>query len=238
MSGCQNGFKLPDFQSLIHLPASHTFTAISLFDLDHTLLRVNSSFEFGKFLYCRGVFSKSLMLKLAGIYALHKAGLISIQVVQNKIFKLIFAEKSLDFFLELATIFVHHHLDTLLYEPAYRKLKSARDQGEFVAILSASPDFLVNLISQKFEVQFIEASTYSIHPNRKFSHISRFLVGRDKAAYSALCSQRLGISQQNISAYSDCISDLPMLEAAGKPIAVRPGKKLNTICKNRGWEVI
>ncbi len=39
-------------------------------------------------------------------------------------------------------------------------------------------------------------------------------------------------------AYSDSISDLPMLEAVGHPVAVNPDKRLNAIAIERGWPIV
>ena len=42
--------------------------------------------------------------------------------------------------------------------------------------------------------------------------------------------------QQSV-AYADSASDLPMLEAAGHPVAVNPETKLAAIARKRGWHV-
>ena len=46
-----------------------------------------------------------------------------------------------------------------------------------------------------------------------------------------------GFSLEEAVAYADSASDLPMLEAAGHPVAVNPEPKLATIARRRGWHV-
>ena len=38
------------------------------------------------------------------------------------------------------------------------------------------------------------------------------------------------------SAYSDSATDLPMLEAVGRPVAVNPDRALAKVARERGWE--
>jgi fatty acyl-CoA reductase len=47
----------------------------------------------------------------------------------------------------------------------------------------------------------------------------------------------LGLTRDETVAYADSTSDLPMLEAAGFPVAVNPEAKLATIARRRGWLV-
>jgi hypothetical protein len=39
-------------------------------------------------------------------------------------------------------------------------------------------------------------------------------------------------------AYSDSISDLPMMEAVGHPVAVNPDSELDALSHERGWPVV
>lgn len=50
-------------------------------------------------------------------------------------------------------------------------------------------------------------------------------------------AERLGLTRDGIVAYADSTSDLPMLEAAGLPVAVNPEAKLAAIARRRGWPV-
>ena len=46
-----------------------------------------------------------------------------------------------------------------------------------------------------------------------------------------------GLDLEQSVAYADSASDLPMLEAAGHPVAVNPETKLAAIARKRGWHV-
>jgi len=46
-----------------------------------------------------------------------------------------------------------------------------------------------------------------------------------------------GIDLAASSAYSDSATDLPMLEAVGRPVAVNADRALAKVAKERGWEM-
>ncbi len=240
MKSCQDreGADLLDFRSLAQLPSSSKFTSIAIFDLDHTLLNVNSSYCFGKFLYRQGVFSTLLMFKLVSFYAMHKAGILSIKNLQLKIFSTLFEGRSYQFFYEKARVFIQEYLPEMYYQPAVKEFKDAQAQGAFVVILSSAPDFLVGLIARELGAVHWEATAYSVARSGNFSSISRFLLGNEKAIYSILCSEKLGIDKVNITAYTDSILDLPLLNSAGNKVAVKPDRQLKALSKYHSWRVI
>ncbi len=46
-----------------------------------------------------------------------------------------------------------------------------------------------------------------------------------------------GIDLANSYAYSDSITDLPMLEMVGNPVAVNPDRELSRVARERDWEI-
>lgn len=46
------------------------------------------------------------------------------------------------------------------------------------------------------------------------------------------------IDWENSFAYGDSISDLPVLELVGNPVAVNPENRLKTVAEQRNWEII
>lgn len=65
-----------------------------------------------------------------------------------------------------------------------------------------------------------------------------FVYGEGKVeAISRLATDR-GYELRMCYAYSDSISDLPMLEAVGHPVAVNPDSELEAVAKERGWPVV
>jgi HAD superfamily phosphoserine phosphatase-like hydrolase len=62
-------------------------------------------------------------------------------------------------------------------------------------------------------------------------------TGEARALIMAAYADAEGLRLEEAVAYADSASDLPMLEAAGHPVAVNPEAKLATIARKRGWHV-
>lgn len=57
------------------------------------------------------------------------------------------------------------------------------------------------------------------------------------AAMNEIC-QKHGVEMLRCKAYSDSFSDVPMLEAVGKPAAVNPDRRLKRVAAERGWPIL
>lgn len=213
----------------------------SFFDLDHTLLKVNSSYSFGKFLYHHGVMSTFQLLQLVPAYFLHKAGIFSLSYLHHITFKKFFMGLPRPFFKKLVDLFLNENFEKMLYLPAFERLNDAKQSGHFVAILSNSPDFLVEGFAKKLDVPYFESSVYGIDKAHRFSHIKHLMQGSDKAACVARAIKTFELSNDNISIYSDSILDLAFLLCSGKKgkkVGVNPDKKLRALCQKNNWEII
>jgi HAD superfamily hydrolase (TIGR01490 family) len=216
----------------------HKHSHASLFDLDGTLLKVNSSFCFGKYLYQHGFFSMFRLLQLGCIYFFHKIGLISIESVHHTVFKRIFKGRCSKQVAQFADLFIETHLNSMLYSPAIDRLKKAQFAGHFVAILSSSPDFIVKSIAQKLNVLHVESSIYSVDAEGKFSHIEHLVEGNVKAGWVTKAAQDHAIAFEGITGYTDSVIDLAFLLSCGNKVLVNPGRKLRAMGRKRRWETI
>lgn len=217
---------------------SASYSHVSFFDLDHTLLKVNSSFKLGVYFYQKKFFSTLNMLYLSGCYGLHKIGLFSIPQVQQKIFRHLFLGTHSSVIAPLAAVFLDEHFEKMLNLPVVQLLRQAQEAGHWTVILSSSPDFLVKLIAERLNVDAWESTRFEVDRNKRFCRISRMLLSQDKARYVGQVGKRWGIAREKMTAYSDSILDLEFLESVGCPVAVNPDRALRAVCKQNDWLVL
>ena len=62
-------------------------------------------------------------------------------------------------------------------------------------------------------------------------------TGEARALLLAEWAESLGLDLERTIVYADSTSDLPMMEAAGIPVAVNPEPKLAAIARRRGWQI-
>lgn len=211
---------------------------ISAFDLDHTLLTVNCSYSFGKFLFSQGRLSLPKMLYLVSCYAAHAAGMISVAALHQLNFDVLFKGRAASEYERLVGLFLDEYLQTLIYHPAFKVFSDANESGHHTAILSSSPDFLVRPIAHRFNAAHVSSTKYLVGESGLFCELGPIMSGEEKASVLREIANQLRVSQENIYAYSDSHLDLPFMEAAGHAVAVRPNRQLRKISTSRGWTIL
>lgn len=215
---------------------------LAVFDLDHTLIKGNSSFLFGQFLFRIGYLSLRTTLSLAWDYFLHKRGFLSLKDLHYNVFQKFLEGKSLFEVMKYSEDFIKRHLPSILYQPTLQRLQDIRLKGGKIAILSSSPSFLVEAIALYLKVDIWLATHYQIDEKSCFHQVSNIVEGVDKARFLKNIQSSYGIKTSDVIAYSDSLLDLPLLEAAGLAVGVvgtgRIDKKFYDLCQKRGWEMI
>lgn len=209
-----------------------------VFDLDHTLLKVNSSYRFGNYLFRQNYFSFLAFIKCLAYYARHKLLGLSIEKLHYKTFSALFKGRSLQDLQKHVDRFLNETLETMLYPPVYQRLQEAQERGEYTLILSSSPDFLVGPIAKRLATTDWKATVYQPDEEGNLSCLSSILEGEKKAQHVRLLSSQLGLDQASVTVYSDSILDLPVLKIAGRAIGVVPDFQLKQICQEKGWEIL
>lgn len=186
-----------------------------IFDLDHTLLTVNISYEFGRHLYRRGWISPLKLIALLSLWVRHKYLSLSMAKLHRKTFNLLLQGVKMRNLHDEVPAFLEK-LPTFLYPPAINRLTPDS------LILSSSPDFLVVPIAQRLGVEGMGSIYVS-------DSECRLLDGPAKAKL---------LPPGPCTYYTDSILDLPVLEAAHTCVAVQPDRSLRRLAHKRGWEII
>lgn len=128
-------------------------------------------------------------------------------------------------------------LRPLCYVDALDEIAVHHAAGHAVVIASASPEPLVEPLAALLDADFVLATKVQIVDGHLTGELDDFNHGRVKA----LAVERLATSQgwdlKQCWAYSDSISDLPLLEVVGRPVTVNPDRLLRKLAKERDWPV-
>lgn len=211
---------------------------LSVFDLDHTLFLVNSSYAFGRHLYRASLLSSLQVMRFLPLYALHKGGALSTAALHRAAFRLLFRGKELAPFLGELSRFLDGALERLLYPPAYRALREAKGAGHLTLLLSASPHFIVEEIAGRLGFDGWGATPYQIDAAGRFIAIGEIMEGEAKRKWLLEHRRQLGVARERITAYSDSHLDLPLFEVVGRCVAVNPDRALRALSSKRGWPIL
>jgi HAD superfamily hydrolase (TIGR01490 family) len=211
---------------------------LSVFDLDRTLIDCNSSFQFCRFLISKGVLPLSALGHASYCYLRLQMGRLSLFDLHQTIFHKILRGLPVEQLEEHVGAFIEQVISRALYAPATACLKLAQHLGHHTAIFSTAPQFLVREIARFFEVGTWEATEYAVDRENRLCSVERVVQGEDKANFVFAMEKGLGLSRDQVTAYSDSYLDLPFLLSAGTAVAVNPDRKLRAHSKHSSWSII
>jgi HAD superfamily hydrolase (TIGR01490 family) len=133
---------------------------------------------------------------------------------------------------------LHSIIDPLVYDEAVTVIEEHHRAGRDVIIVSASGAEIVEPIGELLGVDDVIASRLAVQGGRYTGEIQFYAYAANKAeAMRTLAAQR-GYDLASSYAYSDSMTDLPMLEAVGHPHVVNPDRELRRLARDRGWPVL
>jgi phosphoserine phosphatase len=96
----------------------------------------------------------------------------------------------------------------------------------------------VRPLSQYFGASGVIATRAEIDDDGRYTgELAFYAYGDQKAEAIEGLAERLGIDLDASYAYSDSVTDLPMLSVVGHPVAVNPDRDLRREAEERGWQV-
>ena len=117
-----------------------------------------------------------------------------------------------------------------------RRVREHRELGHRTLLITGALDFVLEPFRPLFD------DVVCAHMNATDGELTGELeeappTGEARALIMADYAKQHGLDLAECVAYADSTSDLPMLEAAGFPVAVNPETKLAAIARKRGWHV-
>ena len=129
-------------------------------------------------------------------------------------------------------------IEPIMYAEALELMELHRAAGHRVYLVSASPEEIVLPLADLLGADGAICSRGEVDDEGRYTgRMAFYAYGESKAEAMREIAARIGLDLAASSAYSDSATDLPMLEAVGRPVAVNPDRALAKIARERGWEL-
>lgn len=212
----------------------------AFFDLDKTIIAKSSTLAFSKPFQAGGLISRRSMLRSAYAQFVYLVG----GADHDQMEKMRAFMSALSAGWDVATVreivgeTLHTIVDPLVYDEAVSLIESHQAAGRDVVIVSTSGSEVVEPIGEMLGADDVIATRMAIEDGRYTGEIDYYAYAETKAeAIRALAAER-GYDLEACFAYSDSVTDEPMLSAVGHPFAVNPDKDLRKIAVERDWPVL
>ena len=212
----------------------------AFFDLDKTIIAKSSTLAFTKPFQAGGLISRGAVLRSAYsqfVYLVGGADHDQMEKMRAFLSQLC-TGWDVQTVREIVADTLHNVVDPIVYDEAVTLIDEHRLAGRDVVIVSTSGAEIVEPIGAMLGIDTVVATRLEIVDGRYTGEISYYAYAEQKAvAVRELAAER-GYDLAHSYAYSDSVTDVPMLEAVGHPFAVNPDRDLRRIAKERGWPVL
>jgi HAD superfamily hydrolase (TIGR01490 family) len=128
-------------------------------------------------------------------------------------------------------------IDPYIYLEALDLMELHRAKGRRVYIVSSSPEEVVKPLAEHLGEVDVIATRAEVEDGKYTGQLEFYCYGENKAVALRETADREGIDLSESYAYSDSMTDLPMLEVVGHPVAVNPDRDLRKEAEKRGWQI-
>jgi HAD superfamily hydrolase (TIGR01490 family) len=212
----------------------------AFFDLDRTLLRRSSALALAGSFRDRGLISRRQLLRSAFwqlLFVLRGASAEAVRAAAEDGMILLEGFPVADL-RRLVGDAMEPVLRPLVYAEPLELVRQHRERGESVYIVSATLQEIVEHIADDLGFDGAIGSTCEIVDGAYTGRALRPAHGESKAAAVRELAAAEAIDLTASTAYSDSHTDLPFLEAVGRPVAVNPDRALRRVARERGWPVL
>ncbi|MEY2619217.1 MAG: hypothetical protein RL522_2219 [Pseudomonadota bacterium] len=215
---------------------------LALFDLDHTLLPIDSDYSWGEFTLSIGWCDPGhFKARNDEFFAHYQAGTLDVHAYVR------FATEAIRLRGEQAALAAREEFLRRVIEPAIRPqaldlVTRHRDAGEQVVIVTATNEFVTRPIADRFGVQELIAVNLQRDAGGwitgEIEGVPSMRAGKVTRMAQWLAQRGLDWDGVDATFYSDSLNDLPLLEKVRHPVATNPDPRLRQVATDRGWRIL
>ena len=215
-------------------------TGVAFFDLDKTIIAKSSTLAFARPLHKAGLLRRRTLLRAATAQAVYRMAGADQEKLDQLRDRLVSLTKGIEAsrIRELVEETIDEVLTPLVYEEALDLMDEHRRAGREVVIMSISPEEVARPLAAHLGVDHVIATRSTVDEEGCYAgELAFYASGTAKAEAIGQLAEEWRIDLDRCYAYSDSVTDLPMLEAVGHPVAVNPDRALREVAAERGWPV-
>lgn len=216
---------------------------LCLFDLDGTLIPLDSDHAFGSFMVEVGwADAQTFRERNDAFYADYQAGTLDL-AAYVAFATSAWRERPLGEAAAMRERFMAEVLQPVVTPQALALVREHQARGDLVAIVTATNEFVTTPIAAAFGVEHLlavqlERDTRG-HCTGRIAGTPTFREGKVQRVQDWLHGLGHTLADfASVSVYSDSPNDLPLMEMGSEPVATNPSPALEAIARERAWRVL
>ena len=215
---------------------------LTLFDLDHTLLPIDSDYEWGEFTIRIGWNDPvEFARRNDAFYAHYQAGTLDVHDYVRFATEAV-RQRGPEAAAAAHAQFMREVIEPAIHPQARDLLRQHQAAGDDVLIITATNEFVTQPIARALGVQQLLAMQLARDAQGWYTGeidgIPTMREGKVLRMEQWLAARQWGWSDVESTFYSDSMNDVPLLEKVDHPVATNPDPSLRVLAQERGWRIL
>ena len=211
--------------------------AAAFFDVDCTLLEINSGSAWFRRQRRRGEIGLSTALRSLMWLGLYRLSLLNYEAVAREVLSPYRGALEADVYEDVARWY-REEVQMHLCVQGREAVEWHRARGDALVLLTSGSRFLNTLVARDLDVPHLLCTEVEVVEGRLTgAYQEPACYGAGKVTWAERFAAREGISMAHSHFYSDSFSDRPMLDRVGHPHAINPDPRLRRYARARGWPI-
>jgi HAD superfamily hydrolase (TIGR01490 family) len=209
----------------------------AFFDMDKTLIAENSASLYMRYRYQRGEIGGLELLKGIGAYLQYKLGILDIRNWTKTMMIQFRGQNEAELEAEAKAWFEELVVGTI-YPEAEALVREHEAQGHIVAIVSGGTKFVVRPLAQRLGIEHLLYTRLEVEDGCFTGRVIEPICFEEgKIYWLQQFIDEHGIDLAKSWFYTDSITDLPLMDLVGHPVATNPDPLLYRTAVRRRWPV-
>jgi HAD superfamily hydrolase (TIGR01490 family) len=206
----------------------------AFFDMDNTLLRVETGMSWVRFLYRRGELAPAMVARAICWHAMYKLAILDMDAVFTRLVEGLRGDSEAEMVAK-CEIWHRDHVAPQVAPAARVAIEHHRQAGHLLVLATGSTQYAARPVAAAIGIEHVLSSELEVEGGVFTGRPAAFCFGHHKVALAERWAERHGVDLAASYFYSDSYNDLPMLERVGTAIAVNPDTRLRRHARRRGW---
>jgi HAD superfamily hydrolase (TIGR01490 family) len=215
---------------------NRTTRRAAFFDMDYTVLTIESGLSWMQFLYRRGELSRLGMLRSFYWFALYKLAILDMELLASKLVADLEGDPESEM-VRKCEVWYREVVAHRVAPGAVAAIERHRRAGDLVVLLTGSTQYVAEVVGQSLRMDHVLCSRLEVREGRFTGKLAQLCLGRHKVALAEAFAAQRGLDLATSVFYSDSYNDLPMLQRVGTAVAINPDARLRRHARRAGWRI-
>jgi HAD superfamily hydrolase (TIGR01490 family) len=211
-------------------------TIAAFFDMDRTVLTIDTALSWSRFLHSRGELSASYMARALWWTALYRFAMLDMETLARNVAQELEGDPE-DEMIAKCEIWHREHVDRAVAVAARRAIDRHRERGDELVLLTGSTQYAADVVARGLGIEHVLCTRLQVADGRFTGRLDQMCFGAHKVPVAERWARDRGIDLARSWFYSDSYNDLPMLSRVGIPVAINPDGQLKRHARKNWWRI-